>query len=127
MADIVFPGQTAGQLGASELPANYDLVLYRGDFFRTFVVIKDSDNVVINLTGYEAKCSIKTGYGASSSFDAVCTITPLEGKVEIHFPSSVTETIAAGDYIWDFQVTNPSDDVKTYIAGDVKVWDEITT
>jgi hypothetical protein len=43
------------------------------------------------------------------------------------FPSSVTEDIAAGSYVWDFQVTNPSGNVRTYLAGDVIVYDEVTT
>jgi hypothetical protein len=127
MTDIVFPGQSAGVLGQESLPSNYDLVLYRGDYFNTSVVIKDSTGSVINLTGYTAKCSIKSSFSASSSFDATCTVTAVSGLVEIMFPSSVTEDIAAGSYVWDFQVTNPSGNVRTYLAGDVIVYDEVTT
>lgn len=127
MSDTVFPGQAAGVLGQESLPSNYDLVLYRGDYFSTSIVIKDSTGSVVNLTGYTAKCSIKSSFSASSSFDATCTVTALEGLVEIMFPSSVTEDILAGSYVWDFQVTNPSGNVRTYIAGDVTVFDEVTT
>lgn len=127
MTDIVFPGQPAGILGQESLPSNYDLVLYRGDYFSTSVVIKDSTGSVINLTGYTAKCSIKSNFSSVSSFDAVCSITPLSGLVEITFPSSVTGDIAAGNYVWDFEVTNPSGNVRTYIAGDVTVYGEVTT
>jgi hypothetical protein len=126
MADIVFPGQAAGVLGQESLPSNYDLVLYRGDYFSTSVVIKDSTGSVINLTGYTAKCSIKSSFAAVSSFDATCTITAVDGLVEIVFPSSVTEDIVAGDYVWDFQVANPDGNVRTYIAGDVTVYGEVT-
>jgi hypothetical protein len=126
MADIVFPGQSSGILGRESLPSNYDLELYRGDYFSTSIVLKDSTGVVLNLSGYTAKCSIRTSFSATESFDATCTITAAEGRVDILFPSSVTETIAAGDYIWDFQVTNPDGNVRTYLAGDVKVWDEVT-
>lgn len=127
MTDIVFPGQSAGILGQESLPSNYDLVLYRGDYFNTSVVIKDSTGAVINLTGYTAKCSIKSSFSAVSSFDATCNITAVQGLVEIMFPSSVTEDITAGSYVWDFQVTNPSGNVRTYLAGDVTVYDEVTT
>jgi hypothetical protein len=127
MTDIVFPGQPAGVLGQESLPANYDLVLYKGDYFETSVVIKDNVGTAINLTGYTAKCSIKSSYSASSSFDATCTITALSGLVDIMFPSSVMEDIPAGSYVWDFQVTNPSGNVRTYIAGDVTVYGEVTT
>lgn len=126
MADVVFPGSPAGLLGAESLPSNFDLVLYKGDYFSTSVVIKDSTDSPLNLTGYTANCSIKASYSASSSFDATCTITALEGKVDILFPSTVTDGIAAGSYVWDFQVVNPDGNVRTYIAGDVKIYDEVT-
>jgi hypothetical protein len=127
MADIVFPGQPSGVLGQEQLPSNYDLVLYRGDYFSTYVVIKDSTGSPIDLNGYTAKCSIRENYGSVSSFDATCNVTTDEGRVEILFPSSVVETITAGSYIWDFQITNPDGNVRTYLAGDVTVYDEVTT
>jgi len=126
MADIVFPGQPAGVLGQDQLPSNYDLVLYRGDYFSTSVVIKDSNDTPINLNGYTAESSIRQSFSSVSSFDATCTITPSAGRVDILFPSSVVEEITAGSYVWDFQVTNPDGNVRTYLAGDVTVYDEVT-
>lgn len=126
MTDIVFPGCSAGVLGQESLPANYNLVLYKGDYFQTSIVIKDNAGAPINLTGYTAKCSIKSSPSASTSFDATCAITAGNGLVNITFPSSVTKDIVAGDYVWDFQVTNPSGNVRTYLAGDVKVYAEVT-
>lgn len=128
MADIVFPGQVAGgPLGQDYLPANYDLVLYKGDYFAISVTLKDSEGSPLDLTGYTAKCSIRSSLGASESFDAVCLITALEGKIDIQLPSGVTSEIAAGSYVWDFQVTNPDNNNRTYFAGDVTVYGEVTT
>jgi hypothetical protein len=126
--DIVFPGQTpSGVLGQDLLPSNFDLVLYRGDYFSLNVTLTDATSAPINLTGYTAKSCIKSGYAASSEFDATCTIaTPTNGVVNITFPSAVTETITAGSYIWDFQLTDPSGNVRTYLTGDVTVYDEVT-
>ncbi len=126
MADIVYPGQPAGVLNQEQLPSNYDLALYKGDYFQTSVVIKDNTGDPINLSGYTAKCSIRENYTSVESFDADCTITPAEGRVDILFPTSIMETLEAGEYIWDFQVTNPDGNVRTYLTGDVKVWDEVT-
>lgn len=128
MADIVFPGVPAGgPLGQDYLPANYDLVLYRGDYLPFAVTLKDSDDAPLDLTGFSAKCSIRTNYDAVSSFDAECTITPLAGKVDIVFLSSVTSTMTAGSYIWDFQITDPDDNNRTYFTGDVTVYGEVST
>jgi hypothetical protein len=127
MADIVFPGNPAGgPLGQDYLPANYDLVLYKGDYLPFAVTLKDSTNAPLDLTGFTAKCSIRESYGAVESFDATCTITPAAGKVDIVFPSSLTETMDAGAYIWDFQITDPDENNRTYFTGDVTVYDEVS-
>ncbi|QIQ62915.1 hypothetical protein SEA_MOAB_30 [Streptomyces phage Moab] len=127
MADIVFPGVPAGgPLGQDYLPANYDLVLYKGDYLPFAVTLKDSTNAPLDLTGFTAKCSIRSNYDAVVSYDATCTITPAAGKVDILFPSSLTETMDAGNYIWDFQITDPDENNRTYFTGDVTVYDEVT-
>jgi hypothetical protein len=128
MADIIFPGKAAGgPLGLEYLPANYDLVLYKGDFFQMSVTLKDSTGDPIDLTGSTAQCSIKANLAATDSFNAMLTVTPLLGKVDVLFPSSVTSLLNAGDYVWDMQLTDVDGNVRTYFAGDVKVYGEVTT
>ncbi|QOI67430.1 hypothetical protein SEA_BEUFFERT_28 [Streptomyces phage Beuffert] len=127
MADIVFPGNAAGgPIGQDYLPANYDLVLYKGDYLPFAVTLKDSDNEPLNLTGFTAQCSVRATYDSNTAYDAECTITPLAGKVDIVFPSSLTSTMSAGSYIWDFQITDPEENVRTYFTGDVTVYAEVT-
>ena len=129
MADIVFPGQLAGgPLGSDYLPANYDLALYKGDYFTMSITLKDSLGEVINLTGYSAQCQMRTTFVSLQSFDVTVTIPdPLTGVVKLEFMSAVTTTLSPGPYIWDFQVTDPSGNIRTYIAGDVTVYGEVTT
>jgi hypothetical protein len=126
MTDIVFPDLTSGVLGRESLPYNYDLELYKGDYFSTSIVLKDSTGTVLNLTGYTSECSIRQTYNSVVAYAATCTIEEAEGRIDVLFPSSLTETIVAGDYVWDFQVTNPGGNVRTYLAGDVTVFDEVT-
>jgi len=127
MADIVFPGMAAGgPIGQDYLPANYDLVLYKGDYLPFTVTLKDSQGNAIDLTGHTAKCSLRTSFDAVESFDADCTITPSEGTIDIVFPSSLTSTLTASSYIWDFQVTDEDGNNRTYFAGDVTVYSEVT-
>lgn len=127
MADIVFPGMAAGgPIGQDYLPANYDLVLYKGDYLPFAVTLKDSSNNPLSLTGFTAKCSIRANFDSVESFDAECTITPNAGKVDIVFPSSLTSTLSAGPYIWDFQITDADGNNRTYFAGDVTVYSEVS-
>jgi hypothetical protein len=127
MADIVYPGDTpGGTLGLEFLPGNYDLVIYRGDYFPISVTVRDSNDVPLNLTGYTAKAVVKPDYASATTYSFTSTITEGTGKVDLVLPSAVSATLIPGPYIWDFQLTDPSGNVRTYIAGDVTVYDEVS-
>jgi hypothetical protein len=128
MADLVFAGDTpSGVLNSSAMPLNYDLEIYKGDYVEVFVVVSDDNDQPIDLSDYTAEASLKSNYDDSTPVDFTCTVTGVLGQVRIYLPSTVSSTLTAGDYIWDFQVTNPDGDARTYIAGDVVVHNEVTT
>jgi hypothetical protein len=128
MADLVFPGKTAGgPLNSSAMPSSYDLAIYKGDYVEVFVTLKDSTGTVLNLTGFTASARIRKDYVSTTFFDFTVTIpAPAEGKVRLYMPTAISKTLEPGDYIWGFSVTNPDGDSRTYLAGDVTVYDEVT-
>lgn len=128
MADIVFPGRdVGGVLGRDFLPHNFDLELYKGDFFPLKVTLIQPNLTPLNLTGYTATAQIRANYGDKVAYNFTTTIpAPETGVVEIVLPSSVSVGIPPGSYIWDFQIREPGGNVRTYIAGDVTVYDEVT-
>ena len=126
MADIVNPGQNAGgPIGA--LPGNWDIAIYRGDY-RTFGVnLKDSNGNPFNLTGYTPKAQLKTGYGDREPVEFTVTVTDaVNGKMQVFISSTVTSLLLPGSYIWDLQVTSSLGETRTYLAGDVTVYDDVT-
>lgn len=129
MADIVYPGQTPGStLNSEALPDNRDIVIYKGDYLEIFVTLKDELGVEIDLTGYTPEAVLKSDYNDRSPKPFTCTLAdPEAGKVRIFLSSSITSTLLPGSYIWDFQVTNPEGETRTYLAGDVIVYNEVTT
>lgn len=128
MADIVFPGQSAGAaLNSDSLPANSDLVIYKGDHVRLNVFVTEGGQPV-DLTGATAKAQLKSDYTDRSPKEFVCTvIDALTGEVEIFLPSTITSELLPGSYIWDFQITFSAEETRTYFAGDVTVYNEVTT
>ena len=127
MADIVYPGQTAGgPLNSGALPANNDLVIYKGDFMRLLVTIKDSLGAPVDLTDSVPKAVLKSDYSDRDPKPFVCTLTANPGEVEIFLSSAVTSTLLPGSYIWDFQITFTDGETRTYLAGDVTVYNEVT-
>lgn len=81
----------------------------------------------VNLTGYTATAQIKGNFSDKTVYNFTTSIPdPPTGKVNLVLPSSVSAGIQPGSYIWDFQVKEPNGNVRTYIAGDVIVYDEVT-
>lgn len=128
MADIVYPGQTpGGTLGADFLPSNFDLVLYKGDYFPLRVTLKDSAGIApLDLTGYTAAAQIRSDFDDTVFYAFDVTITPLIGQIDLLLTSDTSELIPAGSYVWDFEVTDPSGQTRTYITGDVQMLAEVT-
>lgn len=130
MADIVYPGEVAGgPINSGAMPSNQDLSIYEGDAVKFTVTVTDSNAAPINLTGYTAQAQLKTSFADASPIDFVCTLTtPTAGVVTIYMaPATTAGLTAGGTYIWDFQLTEPGGDVRTYLAGDVNVIPEVTT
>lgn len=129
MADIVYPGQSAGDaLNSTALPSNNDLVIYKGDYVEIFVSLKDSLGAAVNLTGYVPKAVLKSDYNDRDPKPFDCSVVDATGgKVRIFLSSTITSTLLPGSYIWDFQVTDVDGESRTYLAGDVTVYNEVTT
>lgn len=127
MADIIFPGETPeSNLGVSRLPDNLDLTIWQGDAQEYFFNLEDGSGNPINLTGCTAQATIRQDFNAPTSYDFDCTIIDaVGGQVRIYMSSPDAELIPGGDYIWNFQITSPGGDVRTYLAGDVKVYSEV--
>lgn len=125
MADIIFPGQVPlDDLGQSKLPNNVDMVFWRGDAQTYILALNDSLGNAIDLTGFTAKAAMKAGFDSAMKYDFICTISG--NNVTVYLPSSVSSTIPAGSYVWDFKLVDTnSGDQRTYLAGDITVYDEV--
>lgn len=129
MADIVFAGETSGgPLNQEALPQNYDLVIYKGDYLRLNVLVRDAVGAPMEMLGSTPKAQLKSDYTDRDPRSFVCTVDPENlGVVQIFLPSSVTSNLLPGSYIYDFQVTDIEGNTRTYLAGDVTVINEVTT
>lgn len=128
MADIVYSGQQAGgALNSDALPANYDLVIYKGDYVRLLVSVTDSELEAMDLTGAVPEAVLKSDYSDQSPIPLQCTITSNPGEVEVFLSSADSSSLIPGSYIWDFQITFAGGNTRTFLAGDVTVYNEVTT
>jgi len=109
------------------VPAKQNLVMTRGDTETIIVMMKDSSNAAINITGRTYRAQIRSTK-ESSTIDATftCTITDAaDGEITCTISDTVTATLAVGIHYWDFEET-VSGVVSTILAGSVNVLADVT-
>lgn len=102
--------------------------MYKGDYLPLKITLRDPVTAApINLTGHVPSAQVRANFGDFIIYPfSVSVPDPTNGQVNLTLTSSVTSLIEPGSYIWDFQVREPSGNVRTYIAGDVTVFNEVT-
>lgn len=129
MADIVYPGQTPGQvLNSDALPTNSDIVIYKGDYVEFFVPLLNALGAPIDITGWTARAVLKSDYSDRASKPFTCTVDDaVAGIVKVFMSSTQTTELLPGSYIWDLEAENLEGEIRTFYAGDVTVYNEVTT
>lgn len=126
IADIIFPSEaTVDTLGSSALPSNVDIVFWKGDMQEYIIDLKDELGNPVPMAGYEPTAVIRASFNSPTQYAFDCTVINTS-QVRLYLPSSLSKTIPAGDYIWNFQLKETATgDVRTYLAGDVIVYAEV--
>lgn len=125
MADIIFPGEDPlGVLGATRLPDNVDMEFWRGDTQVFNIVLQNEDGTPIDLTGATAMAVIRQDFTNPTTYEFDCSIHD-GNQVTITLSAETSATIPGGNYIWNFQITFSDGSVRTFLAGDVTVDEDV--
>jgi hypothetical protein len=109
-------------------PAQYNIQLWRSDsWVQTFAIT--ADNVAVNLTGSTITIQVRKTASATAVDLSLSTggngIT-IAGASNNQIVLNKVVNIAAGNYLYDMNVTFPSGVVKTYVWGTFLVQEDIT-
>ncbi len=109
-------------------PAQYNIQLWRNDsWVQTFAIT--AENVPVNLTGSTITIQVRKTANASAVDLSLSTggngIT-ISGVGNNQIVLNKVVNIAAGNYLYDMNVTSPSGVVKTYVWGTFLVQEDIT-
>ena len=112
------------------MPGAYPLALYRGDSYSwQFKLWRDSGHTQpVDLTGATAKAEVRYTPGGTDILALVCAVTT-PNIIDMHLPAAAWTAWPfqqSGKPLWDLQVTYPSGDVITYLAGPVTLTADIT-
>ena len=110
-------------------PGNYDFTMVRGDTFADVWTVKDSDSVVIDLSGGTCKFEINSaedGSGTSllTATQANYITLGADGTVTFAIPDSVTSALTFTRGYYDFEITLATV-VETLLFGAVTLYEDI--
>lgn len=125
MSVIDFP--QAGTIGSTLKPKRWDIEIYQGDTFAFALQFKDASNALINVTGWTALAQIKNSDGTPATTPAFATtVGGADGKITIKLTDVQSNDLAAGEYMYDVQVTDSAGNKRTYIGGRITVTEDIS-
>jgi hypothetical protein len=105
-------------------PATLALDIYRGDTKRLRVTLWAPGNEPVDLTGATVKAQIRERPGGKQITELLCVITP-PNIIDVTLTSVASHKLPAKG-AWDLQLTYPSGDVNTPLAGPVMVTTDVT-
>lgn len=109
------------------IPGDYPLKLYRGDSAKwRFVVWQDPNKTQpADLTDVDAAAQMRDTAGGTLIFDFVCDVVQ-PNFVDVAIPASLWPPTGPTKAVWDLQLTYPTGDVATILAGKVSITQDVT-
>src|SRR5262245_2750693 len=108
------------------MPSQADLLLFQSDDYSGTVTVYASDGTPANITGYTALAQIRRAVADQEPVVAVTIGTTITSpNVALAIPGAQTKTLS-GQYVWDLQLTSPTNIVTTVVKGKVKVELEVS-
>lgn len=104
-----------------------NLYVDQGTDFSAIVTLKNQDGTNINLTGYTAASQFRKSYQSSSSTNFTVTIyDALQGKIRMQLPAATSSALIPGRYLYDVEITSPTNERRRALEGIVVLTPEIT-
>lgn len=112
-------------------PGRYNITVYQGTTF-TLSPSWFIDNIVVDVTGYSAKVQVRPEADSStvivelSTANGRITVNGALGQFNWTLTPSETTALAAGNYVYDFNVTSGGGVVTKLLQGAFIVVDSVT-
>ena len=107
----------------------YNLTIDQGSDFLTFFILKNADGTNRNLTGFQARASMRPTIESSIVHNFACGVTTpgTDGKVIMSLSAALSTDIPAGIYSYDLEIFNTgTGSVERVIQGQATLTREVT-
>jgi hypothetical protein len=104
-----------------------NIVIDQGSTFSVTFDLTDENGDPLNLVGYTANAQLRKHYSSTNSVVFTCTSSGANGNVTLSLTANQTNTIIAGRYVYDVELTeNVSNNVSRIVEGIVTVTPQVT-
>lgn len=103
-----------------------NIIIDQGTTFQTSINVTDDNEDVVDLTGYSAVAQMRKHYTSSNATSFLATISPSIGVVTLSMNATTTNTITAGRYVYDCELTDSNGAVTRLVEGIVTVTPGVT-
>lgn len=103
-----------------------NIIIDQGSDFLTTLTVSDDDGYPIALNGYTGAAQMRRHYTSVSKYDFDVTVNAATGEVSLAMDSDLTNTIPAGRYVYDCELTDNSGIKSRIVEGIVTVTPQVT-
>jgi hypothetical protein len=113
-------------------PGRYNMKVYQGSTFSLAPQWK-IDGEYVDVTGYTAAMDVKNSANSAtnivelSSSNGRITVGTTNGKFTLNLSAATTTSLAAGQYVYDLEVTSPGGVVTRLLEGGFTVYEGVTS
>lgn len=112
-------------------PGDLNVTAWRGTTWRITQTVRDSGGNLVNLTGYDCTWAMASQYGGSavltSTVGTGITLGGTAGTITHVVSATATAGVAIGEYVHQYELTEPSGGKPPFTAGVITVKGEVVT
>ena len=104
-----------------------NLFVDAGATYSNIITVSASNGQALNLTGYTVASQLRKSYSSSQSFAFTASVyDAASGKIRLQLTPTQSESIPAGRWLYDVEISSPSGTKTRVIEGIVTVTPQIT-
>ena len=104
-----------------------NIVIDQGTSFSAEIDVSDNEGNILPLTGYTAAGQMRRTYSSTTATDFTAVVSSaLEGTVKISLTPTQTNSLKAGRYVYDVEITSADGSITRVVEGQVEVTPGVT-
>jgi hypothetical protein len=104
-----------------------NLFVDAGSDYSTIITVASANGSPLVLTDYTVKSQMRKSYSSSTAYDFTASVNDATaGKIKLELTAAQSESIPAGRWLYDVEITGPAGARKRVVEGIVTVTPQIT-